>query len=195
MSTPHHPEEEDLDREVPSTLQPELEARLLNHYFQLTVDDLQQISPRVHEWLLDRVSNAFATSSAGTSATLMRLYFLFPESTVRHAVVGLLVQADGESETSDRASPRPPIAIISEAIDEDEGLSPEGRADQIRLLVDFLLDYLDLFPEATERALTALHQGHRDEKITAHLLAWSIRLGGELESRIRRAFEHPDRRG
>ena len=58
------------------------------------------------------------------------------------------------------------------------------------------LDYVDLFPEATERGLAALHEGHRYEALTAHLVDWSARLGGESGARVRRAIEDrtgPDR--
>jgi len=83
------------------------------------------------------------------------------------------------------------VTTISQIIDADEGLSTESRAEQIRLLVDFLLDYLDAFPDGTERALTALHQAHRSETLT-YLSAWSNRLGAEPGARIRRALEPSD---
>ncbi len=174
---------------------PELEPRLLNHYLQLGVDDLQQVSPRVHEWLLDRLSQARTTLNAGNSVALTVLYFLFPESTVRHSVVGLLVQADGQWERAEQTRQGPPLAAIWEAIDGDAGLSSDDRVDQLRALAESLLDYVDLFPAATERALAALHQSHREERLTATLLDWSGRLGGESGARIRRAIEGSDRHG
>ena len=88
----------------------ELEARLLNQYLQLGVDDLQQVSPRVHEWLLDRMSQGRTTLNADDLGTLTALYFLFPESTVRHSVVGLMVQADSHrafATSAGRTSPSP----------------------------------------------------------------------------------------
>ena len=89
------------EREWRRDLDPELEARLLNQYLELGVDDLLQVSPRVHEWLLDRVAHARVTLSAGDLATLTALYFLFPGSTVRHSVVGLMVQADSHRELAE----------------------------------------------------------------------------------------------
>lgn len=195
LSPPMRREEVKSELESVAGFDPELEARLLSQYLELSVDDLQQISPRVHEWLLDRLSHAPATLNADSSATLRALYFLYPDSTVRHAVVGLLVQADGQWESAGQTLRRPPLAMIWDAIDEDAGMSSEDRVDQIRLLAELLLDYVDLLPETTERALAALHQRHREETLTAHLLEWSSRLGGESGARIRRAIERSDRHG
>ena len=172
---------------------PELAARLLNQYLQLGVDDLQQVSPRVHEWLLDRVAQGRATLSADDLGTLTALYFLFPESTVRHSVVGLMVQADSHWERASVRRQDAALAPIWDGIDQDEGLAFEDRVNQLRLLADLLLDYVDIFPRATERNLTALHEGHRYEALTAHLVDWSERLGGESGATVRRAIEDSDR--
>lgn len=195
LSAPVRREEFRSDREWSGGFEPELEPRLLYQYLQLGVDDLQQVSPRVHEWLLDRLSHARATLNGGNLPTLTTLYFLFPESTVRHSVVGLLVQADDQREVADQHHQRPPVATIWDAIDQDTGLSSKDQFDQLWLVAEFLLDYLDLLPEATERALAALQEGHRDEALTTRLMDWSRRLGGESGARMRRAIGRSDRQG
>ncbi len=195
LSPPARRGETGPEREWPRDSDPELEARLLNQYLQLGVDDLQQVSPRVHEWLLDRLSHARPALNADDLATLTALYFLFPESTVRHSVVGLMVQSDSHREPTNERRQDTALAPIWDGIDQDEGLAFEDRVDQLRLLAELLLDYVDVFPHATERSLTALHQGHRYEALTTHLVDWSGRLGGESGARIRRAIEGLDRRG
>lgn len=193
LSTPARREEPRPELERPRDFEPDLESRLLNEYLRLGADDLQQVSPRVHEWLLDRLAHARATLNADELATLTKLYFLFPDSTVRHSVVGLLVQADSNRESATQRPQDTPLAGIWDAIDQDTGLSSEDRVDQLQLLAESLLDYVDLFPEATERGLAALHKSHRDETLTTHLREWSGRLGGESGARVRRAIEEWDR--
>lgn len=174
---------------------PELEARLLNQYLQLGVDDLEQVSPRVHEWLLERVARGRTALSASDLRTLTALYFLFPESTVRHSVVGLMVQADSRGEAATVSQQDTSLAAIWGAIDHDEGLSSEDRVEQLQLLAELILDFVDVFPSATERGLVALHRTHRDETLTAHLLEWARRVGGESGASIQRTIEESDRLG
>jgi hypothetical protein len=188
-----HREEVEPEREWRGDSDPELEVRLLSHYLQLGVDDLQQVSPRVHEWLLDRLAQRRASLSAGDLGTLTALYFLFPESTVRHSVVGLIVQADSRREAANVRQRDTSLEAIWDAIDHDEGLSSEHRIEQLQLLAELVLDYVDLFPGATERGLVALHRTHRDETLTAHLLDWAGRVGGSSGERIQRTIEESDR--
>jgi hypothetical protein len=165
---------------------------LLSHYFQLSVDDLQQVSPRVHEWLLDRVSHARAALNVGALATLTVLYFLFPESTVRHSVVGLMVQADSLREPANEDRWDTPLMAILDSINGDGALALEDQVDQLLLLAELLMDYVDVFPESTERCLSALHRSHRDETLTTHFTNWAQRLGGESGVRVLRAIEKSD---
>ena len=188
-----HLEDSKPPREWRRAFDAELEARLLSQYLELGVDDLQQVSPRVHEWLLDRLSHARTSWNADELATLTKLYFLFPQSTVRHSVVGLLVQADSNRELANDLRQAPPLAAIWDAIDQDEGLSRDDQVDQLRTLADLLLDYIDMFPAATERGLAALCQRHQYEALATHLVDWSTRLGGESGARVRRAAEGPGR--
>jgi hypothetical protein len=174
-----------------ATYQPELEATLLNNYFQLDVDDLEQISPRVHEWMLERVSREFAAEHRESSGQLQKLYFLFPGDTIRHSVVGLLIQVDEESEWQRQPLQKPAISVLSEAIGQDEGIRPEDRVDQLRVLIDFLLDYVDLFPDATGRALTEIYSTNPDETLRTHLTEWSNLLGGTRSTLIRNALDRP----
>jgi hypothetical protein len=194
LSPPAERGETRSERESPRDFDPELEVRLLSQYLRLGVDDLQQVSPRVHEWLLDRLSHSRQALNADNVATLTTLYFLFPESTVRHSLVGLMVQSDSHRELTNERRQNTAIAGIWDAIDRDEGLSDEDRVDQLQLLAEWLLDYIDLLPAATERAIGALHQGHRDGALTAHLMSWSRRLDGESGARVRRAIAGSDRR-
>lgn len=169
------------------------EAHFVHGYLELAVDDLQQISPRVHEWVLERFSVAFVQGEHGLEA-LRVLYFLFPESTLRSAVVGLLVEAD-HPERPQWAVGKPPIALISEAIDEDTALSGTDRINQSRTLVDLLLDYVDTFPDATGRALATVYQSsHRDESLERHLVVWAERFGGEAADQIWRVLGSPGSR-
>ena len=193
LSPRHRREEIEPERESLRDSDPELEARLLNQYLQLGVDDLQQVSPRVHEWLLDRVAQRRATLSAGDLRTLTTLYFLFPESTVRHSVVGLMVEADSQRELANERRQGTSLAAIWDAIDHDAGLSSEEQVNQLRLLAEMVLDYVDLFPAAIERGLAALCEGHRYDALTTGLVDWSARLGGESGALIRRAIEGTDR--
>jgi hypothetical protein len=193
LSAPLRQEEGGQEREWLRDSDAELETRLLNQYLQLGVDDLQQMSPRVHEWLLDRLAQRRASLSGGDLGTLTALYFLFPESTVRHSVVGLMVQADSRREAANMRQRDTSLEAIWDGIDHDEGLSPEHRIEQLQLLAELVLDYVDLFPAATERGLVALHLSHRDEALTVHLLEWARRVGGESGRRIQRTIEESDR--
>lgn len=160
---------------------PAIERHLLIQYLQLDADDLQQIPARVHEWVLDRLSSA-SDLNEDASRTLRALYLLFPDTTVRHAAVGLLIQAGG-------------LIAIAEAILQDGGLSPDDRSYQMQVLMDLALDYLDALPDSTARALeTLFDRMPRDERLTQHLLNWSERLGGERGARLRRTLGR-DRRG
>jgi hypothetical protein len=160
---------------------PAIERHLLIQYLQLDVDDLEQIPARVHEWVLDRLSSV-PDLYEGASRTLRALYFLFPDTTVRSAAVGLLIQSGG-------------VIAIAEAILQDGGLSPDDRSYQMQVLMDLALDYLDSLPDATARALEILFDRMpRDDRLTRHVLNWSERLGGERGARLRRALER-DKRG
>jgi hypothetical protein len=148
-----------------------IERHLLIQYLQLDVDDLERIPAQVHEWVLDRLSSV-PDLNEGASRTLRALYALFPDTTVRCAAVGLLIQSGG-------------VIAIAETILQGEGLSPNDRSYQMQVLMDLALDYLDSLPDATLRALeTLFDRMPGDERLTRHLLNWSERLGGERGARV-----------
>lgn len=169
---------------------PELEVRLLRQYLALSVDELADIPPRVHEWMLERMSHASRDFNSNSARMLTTLYFLFPESTVRHSVIGLFIQGERLGESSGRARDQGSfVTVVADAIDEDSGLGAGDRNNQIRVLGDLLVDFVDVFPDETTRALGALVARRRDQPLTEHLLSWSGKLGGDVGSRMRRAVE------
>ena len=161
----------------------ESESVLFASYFQLGPDDLQQLSPRVHEWLLERVS---VSGSRANPETLRQLYFLFPETTVRHAVAGVII--DGlRPERTDESSKSAAAAIL-EDIANDRGLSDADRGEQLRLLADHFLDFADAFPAETAAALWRMYSGRTQESLASHLDDWATRIGGEFEARFRKGL-------
>jgi hypothetical protein len=180
-------EGKELEPEMLAAFGPELESRILSSYFELSADDLEQISPRVHEWVLDRASQSASGTTTNIGETLRKLYFLFPESTIRHSVVGLFIQIDHQQQGQDLSRRNSPISVILEGINEDKAISPEDRNDQIRILSDFVLDYMDLFPGEVDRALALFRESDSQGTLKQHLLLWSDQLGGERRFRIRRA--------
>jgi hypothetical protein len=168
--------------------QPELESKLRSVYFRLGPDDLEQIPLYVHEWMLERVPHGFIHEDVEAVEQLRTLFFLFPETAIRHSVVGLLVESD-QNQRETRRPHGSPIGVLSGAIEEDKGLEPADRTEQILLVVDLLLDHIDLYPEAVERALSEVYRAHRGDNLRSHLVVWSELLAGTRARLIQNVLE------
>jgi hypothetical protein len=176
---------------------PEAEARLLTHYLRLSVDDLEEITPPVHEWLLERLSQSSDLRRLDDHAVqnLRNVYFLFPETTVRHAVVGVMLRTDREGSLwRELAHGSLAVASIWQAINQRREIPDEDRIEELRLLADVVMDYIDVFPEQVARSLAAFCQENRHPTLFAHLRLWADRFGPEHGSWLRDAVSRGDER-
>ena len=166
---------------------PQLMLRLQSAYFSLGVDDLAELSSAVHEWVLEHVAAAVGGWTPQMLATVVTLYFLYPESTLRSAVVGLLLQVEHQSETRERRDEPRTVSIV-ESIARDDGIDSASRTGALRELGDLALDYVDVFPAEAARSLAAVVSAAPDEQLRTHFLDWADRLGGEAGELVRRAI-------
>ena len=163
--------------------------RLYRHYLdEISVNDLELIQPVVHEWFVERLSRVpeLASRNGRVAEKLTALYLLFPETTLRHAVVGLLLQVDQGQDG------RVPLAAqlyrdISGSSDAEENVEQVRR--QSFEFADIVLDHVDLFPDAVERALTASRPPRTTVRrlLAEHILEWSERFGGDVGRLLERA--------
>ena len=176
------------DREA-SQFDPELASRLQSAYFGLGVDDLAELSAAVHEWVLEHMAATVREWTPEMLGTVVTLYFLYPESTLRSAVVGLLLQVDRQQRAREQSRDEPPVTGIVRSIAEDDGLDNASRSRSLLELSDFVIDYVDVFPAEAARSLADVVRAGRDDQLRAHVLLWAERLGGEAGQLILRAIE------
>ena len=168
---------------------PQLMFRLRSAYFDLRVDDLAELSSAVHEWVIEQIAASVAEWTPEMLGTVVTLYFLYPESTLRSAAVGLLLQVDRQQRAREQSRDEPPVTGIVRSIAEDDGLDNASRSRSLLELSDFVIDYVDVFPAEAARSLAGVVRAGRDDQLHAHVLLWADRLGGEAGHLILRAIE------
>lgn len=169
--------------------------RLYRHYLnEISVDDLELIRPVVHEWFVEQLSREpeLALQDGMVTTNLTVLYFLFPDTTLRHAVVGLLLQVDQgrNDQTSLTAQLYRDIIESWRAEDNVEQVNRQsfGWVHILFGWVHILLDYVDLFPDTVERALIASKPPDPvRELLGEHVREWSRRFGGDAGRLLERA--------
>ena len=164
--------------------------RLYKHYLNgISIDDLELIQPVVHEWLVEHLSRQpeLASQNGMVAGNLTALYLLFPETTLRHAVIGLLLQLDqGQHD-------RVPLAAqlyrnVSGGSDTDDNLEQARR--QSFEFADIVLDYVDLFPDAVGRVLAESQPPQTVRRLLReHILEWADRFGGDVSGLLKRAVD------
>ena len=170
---------------------PQLMFRLRSAYFDLRVDDLAELSAAVHEWVLEHTAATVREWTPEMLGTVVTLYFLYPESTLRSVVVGLLLQVERQSEMRERPRGESRTASIVQSITGDAGIDDASRSRALIELSDFFIDYVDVFPAEAARSLADVVRAGRDDQLRAHVLLWAERLGGEAGQLILRAIEGP----
>ena len=167
--------------------------RLYGHYLhEISVDDLELIQPVVHEWFVEQLSRVpeLVSREGMVARNLTVLYFLFPETTLRHAVIGLLLQVDQGQDGG--------VPLTAQLYRDIGGSSDaEDNGEQVRRqfleFADIVLDHVDLFPDAVERVLTASRPPRAVRGLLReHILEWSERFGGDVGRLLERAVDSWD---
>ena len=176
-------------REPAPSSGPEAETHVLSAYLDLPGGDLLQIPVSVHEWLLERLSNGPLGLVPAQVPALIFLYQSFPATTIRHAIVGLFIQGDGDGDWLERGI-RSPAQILIRGITRGEPPPEPGAQDprlsEVLTFVDLLLDFADTHPEETVRALRTLLAEWSGETVRQHVRDWAARFGGETGNAINR---------
>lgn len=178
-----------------SQFDPELAFRLESAYFRLGVDDLVELSSGVHEWVLEHMAATIREWTPEMLDTIATLYFLYPESTLRSAAVGLLLQVEHQPRGRELSREEPLTASIARSIADDDGIDSASRSRALLELGEFLIDYVDVFPAEAARSLAAVVSASPDDRLSAYFLLWADRLGGDAGELVRRASEGPERGG
>jgi hypothetical protein len=174
------------------------EGDLIRAYLDLSVEDLDSLSPEVHEWFLERLTlrppNQYQREPQYIAQQIGRLFFLSNRSTERYLVIAALLALDERVEEQEQSS----VAFIWDHTWNDDGLSDAAKENVIATVTDILLDqhYFCRRSRYPLRALAQLLQSEqrRDRHIEsrpvytriaarAHLLG--ERLGSELASILR----------
>ncbi len=178
------------------------ESGLIRSYLDLSIEEIEPISPEVHEWFLDRLTLRpmvdFRQEPDETVRQVGRLFFLSNRSTQQYLVVSALLALDERVETPEGSS----VAFIWNHIWDDGGLTDAEKQGAISVLAEILLDqhYFCRPSRYPIRAIAQLlrseqrfQRNHSGESRTAYARV-SLRarllgekLGGELATLLRQA--------
>lgn len=176
------------------------EGDLVRAYLDLSVEDLDSLSPEVHEWFLERLTlrppTQYQREPQYITQQIGRIFFLSDRSTERYLVIAALLALDERVEEQEQSS----VAFVWDHTWNDDGLSDAAKENTIAIITDILLDQ-HYFCRRSRYPLRALAQllrseSRRDRHIEtravytriaarAHLLG--DRLGGELAIILREA--------
>lgn len=159
------------------------EARLFAEYLSLSDHDLEDIPPRVHAWLIQRLSAGSVAIDPDVVEKLALIYLLFPRTAVQSAVVGLLLKERETGSLSERLKESPLERLLAPLF-EDVGLLRAERDLQVDTLLDYVVDDFDAFPKASQEALAAIVRRDRSDRVIRLLQGYAAQLGEERAARI-----------
>jgi hypothetical protein len=174
------------------------EADLLRAYLDLSVEELDALSPDVHEWFLERLAlrppAQLERDPRSVARQAGRLFFLSGRSTQRYLAISALLALDEWTEARERSS----VAFVWDGVWNDEGLTDAEKDDAIAAVAEMLLDQ-HYFSRESPYPLRALEQLLRSERerraeagparagITARADLVGGTLGRQLASLLREA--------
>lgn len=116
------------------------ENRLLRAYLNLSIEELESLSPEVHEWFIERLALRVPVQMQREPREVVRqigrLFFLSERGTQQYLVVGALLAVDERTESQEESS----VAFIWDHIWRDEGLTGIEKEGSISTVAEILLD-------------------------------------------------------